>query len=35
MNKKRHQWQTVEAQQKHNHKIQLVASQYFGMYLFL
>ena len=33
--KKRHQWQTVEPQQKYKHKIQLVAGQYLRMYLFL
>ena len=33
MNKKRHQWQTVEPQQKHKHKIQLVAGQYLQWYV--
>ena len=32
---KLHQWQIVEAQQKHKHKIQLVAFQYLSMYLIL
>ena len=32
---KRHQWQIVEPQQKHKHKIQLVTFQYLCMYLIL
>ena len=32
---KLHQWQIVEVQQKHKHKIQLVAFQYLSMYLIL
>ena len=32
---KRHQWQIVEPQQKHKHKIQLVAFEYLCMYLIL
>ena len=33
--KKRHQWQIVEPQQKHKHKIQLVTFQYLCMYLIM
>ena len=29
----RHQWQIVEPQQKHKHKIQLVTFQYFQLYV--